>query len=155
LVLRPADAVEALECWQIAIEAATRPSVMALSRQNLPALRGANEDRNLCALGAYEISPAEGKAAVSLFATGSEVSIAVEAQKLLATLGVAARVVSVPSFELFREQDASYRNKIIGEAPVKIAARAGTRSSARTADLSACLASAPAALTRRFTNILA
>ena len=127
LVLRPADAVEALECWQIAIEAATHPSVMALSRQNLPALRLTNEDRNLCALGAYEISPAEGTATVSLFASGSEVPIAVEAQKLLATQGIAARVVSVPCFELFRDQDESYRNTIIGDAPVRIAVEAAVR----------------------------
>ena len=100
-VFRPCDAVETLECWQLALEARERPSVMALTRQNLPQLRRTLDERNKCVAGAYEISPAEGKAQVSIFATGSEVSLAVEAQKLLAAQGVAARVVSVPCFELF------------------------------------------------------
>src|SRR4029078_6756159 len=92
-VFRPCDAVETLECWQLALEARERPSVMALTRQNLPQLRRTLDDRNKCVVGAYEISPAEGKAQVSIFATGSEVSLGVEAQKLLAAQGIAARVV--------------------------------------------------------------
>ncbi len=100
-VFRPCDAVETVECWQLALEARDRPSVMALTRQNLPQLRKARDERNLCVAGAYEISPAQGKAQASIFATGSEVSIAVEAQKLLAAQGVPSRVVSVPCFELF------------------------------------------------------
>ena len=100
-VFRPCDAVETVECWQLALEARETPSVLALTRQNLPQLRRQLDETNRCAAGAYEIAPAQGKAQVSIFATGSEVSIAVEAQKLLAGKGVAARVVSVPCFELF------------------------------------------------------
>ena len=99
-VFRPCDAVETVECWQLALEARETPSVLALTRQNLPQLRRTLDEANRCAAGAYEISPAQGKAQVSIFATGSEVSIAVDAQKLLAAKGVAARVVSVPCFEL-------------------------------------------------------
>ena len=101
-VFRPCDAVETLECWELALETKTGPSVLALTRQNLPQLRLGHDEHNRCAAGAYEIVPAEGPvAAVSLFATGSEVSIAVEARKFLRQQGVFARVVSVPCFELF------------------------------------------------------
>ncbi len=103
LVFRPADAVETLECWQLALQNKNRPSVLALTRQNLPQLRCSLYADNKCAAGGYEISLADGKAAVSIFATGSEVSLAVEAQKLLAARGVPTRVVSVPSFELLAE----------------------------------------------------
>ena len=83
-VFRPCDTVETLECWQLALEAKDRPSVLALTRQNLPQLRRSNDADNKCAAGAYEISKADGEAKVSIFASGSEVSLAVEAQKLLA-----------------------------------------------------------------------
>jgi transketolase len=126
-VFRPCDAVETVECWQLALEAKDRPSVLALTRQNLPQLRRARDERNLCVAGAYEISPAQDKAQVSIFATGSEVSIAVEAQKLLAAKGVAARVVSVPCFELFLAQPEEVRRSITGDAPVKIAVEAAVR----------------------------
>ena len=126
-VFRPCDAVETVECWQLALEGRETPSVMALTRQNLPQLRRTLDERNKCVAGAYEISPAEGKAQVSIFATGSEVSLAVEAQKLLAAKGVAARVVSVPSFELFRAQPDEARRAVIGDAPVKIGVEAAVR----------------------------
>jgi transketolase len=126
-VFRPCDAVETLECWQLALEGRETPSVMALTRQNLPQLRRTRDERNLCVAGAYEISPAQGKAEVSIFATGSEVSIAVEAQKLLATKGVQARVVSVPCFELFLANPDEARRNVIGDAPVKIGAEAAVR----------------------------
>src|SRR6185312_15306447 len=113
LVFRPADAVEVIECWQLALENKDRPSVLALTRQNLPQLRRANDAKNLCAAGAYEIVAAHGKADVSLFATGSEVSIAVEARKLLAGHGVHARVVSVPCFELFFAAPADVQRAVI------------------------------------------
>jgi transketolase len=128
LVFRPCDAVETVECWQLALEAHDRPSVLALTRQNLPQLRLAHEDRNSCAAGAYEIVPAEDKSAdVSLFASGSEVSIAVEARKFLRERGVSARVVSVPSFELFRALPAAERQKVLGDAPVRVGVEAAVR----------------------------
>jgi len=127
MVLRPADAVEAAEAWQIAVEAKGRPSALILSRQNLPLLRTDATEENKSADGAYELLPASGPAQVSLFATGSEVSIAAEAQKLLEAQGVATRVVSVPSFELFLEKPAEERAKVIGDAPAKVAVEAAIR----------------------------
>jgi transketolase len=126
-VYRPCDPVETAECWQLAIESAHRPSVLALTRQNVPLLRKEFEAVNRCATGAYEIAPAEGKAAVSLFASGSEVAIAMTARRLLAERGVAARVVSVPCLDLFLAQAAELRHSIVGDAPVKVAVEAGVR----------------------------
>jgi transketolase len=126
-VFRPADAVETVECWQLALEARESPSVLALTRQNLPQLRRALDERNRCVNGAYEISPAEGPAQVSIFATGSEVAIAVASQKLLAAQGVAARVVSVPCFELFLAASDEVRRAVIGDAKVKVAVEAAVR----------------------------
>jgi transketolase len=127
LVFRPCDTVETLECWQLALAAHDRPSVLALTRQSLPQLRLEADDHNACAGGAYEIAPAQGTAAVSLFATGSEVAIAVAAQKLLHARGVAARVVSVPCFELLRARPAAERRSVIGAAPVRLAVEAAIR----------------------------
>ena len=127
LVFRPCDTVETVECWQLALEHADAPSVLALTRQNLPQLRLGHEETNRCASGAYEIVPAEKTADVSLFATGSEVSIAVEARKFLRERGVTARVVSVPCFELFRALPDAERQAIIGTARVKVAVEAAVR----------------------------
>jgi transketolase len=127
LVFRPCDAVETIECWQLALAARDRPSVLALTRQNLPQLRTKADDRNRCAAGAYEIAPAPSAADVSLFATGSEVAIAVAAQKLLRERGVPARVVSVPCFELLRARPAAERQAVIGTAPVRVAVEAAIR----------------------------
>ncbi len=127
LVFRPCDAVETAECWQLALENAKGPSVLALTRQNLPQLSKDFLGANRCAAGAYEIHAASGKAQVSVFATGSEVSIAVEGAKLLADKGIAARVVSVPCFELFAAQPEAKRRAIIGDAPVKIGVEAALR----------------------------
>ena len=127
LLFRPADSVETVECWQTALEARTSPSILALTRQNLPALRRTHVAENLCALGAYEISPADGEAAVSIFASGSEVSIAVAAQKILAERQVAARVVSVPCLDLFLDQDEAYRVFVIGAAKVRVGVEAAVR----------------------------
>jgi transketolase len=127
LVFRPCDAVETLECWQLALQARTQPSVLALTRQNLPQLRTGVEAENRCAVGAYELLPAEGAARVSLFASGSEVAIAAEARKLLAARGVAARVVSVPCVELFLAASDAQRASVVGAAPVRIGIEAAIR----------------------------
>jgi transketolase len=126
LVFRPCDTVETVECWQLALEA-KGPSVIALTRQNLPQLRLGQAPINRCATGAYEILPADGLARVSLFATGSEVAIAVEARRFLREKGVAARVVSVPCFELFLAAPDEQRREIIGNAPIKIGVEAAIR----------------------------
>jgi transketolase len=126
-VFRPCDTVETLECWQLALEAKERPSVLALTRQNLPQLRRSNDAANKCAAGAYEISKADGEAKVSIFASGSEVSLAVEAQKLLAARGIPTRVVSVPCMDLLLEGPEAAKAAVIGTAPVKVAVEAAIR----------------------------
>ncbi len=126
-VFRPADAVESAECWQIALESQKTPSTLALTRQNLPTVRSVHSDENKSAYGAYELATSDGSAKVTIFATGSEVEIALKARDLLSAKGIATRVVSVPCFELFEAQSASYKEAVIGDAPVKIAIEAGLR----------------------------
>jgi transketolase len=127
LVFRPADATEAAECWQLALEQTKRPSTLALTRQNLPAVRTDFVEENLCAYGAYELATAEGEAAVTIFASGSEVEIALAARTQLQAHGHPTRVVSVPSFELFEQQSESYKAALIGTAPVKVGIEAAIR----------------------------
>jgi transketolase len=127
-VFRPCDAVETAECWQLALEAKNGPSVLALTRQNVPQLRQEFDPANRCAHGAYELIGAEdGAAAVSLFATGSEVAIAVAARKLLVERKISARVVSVPCFELLFSAPAAERAALIGTAKINVAVEAGIR----------------------------
>jgi transketolase len=125
LVLRPADAVETAECWELALRHAETPSVLALTRQELPTLRQEHSDENLCARGAYLLTPADERRQATILATGSEVQLALAARELLAAEGVAAAVVSMPSMELFQQQDPAYRASILGTAP-RIAVEAGT-----------------------------
>ncbi|WP_375640374.1 transketolase [Bartonella sp. MM55XZML] len=120
-VFRPADAMETVECWQLALKARGTPSTLALSRQNLPLLRQEYEEENLCMLGAYEFLTASDDAQVTLFASGSELQIAVEAHAVLEEKGIPTRVVSVPCFELFSQQSLSYQRALIGDAPIKVA----------------------------------
>jgi transketolase len=126
LVFRPADGVEAAECWRLALESKTAPSIMALSRQKTAASRKSASE-NLSAKGAYELSPASGKAKATIFSSGTEVAIALAAQKLLEADGVPTRVVSTPCWELFDRQSAAYRAETIGDAPVRVAVEAGVR----------------------------
>jgi len=127
IVYRPADAVEAAECWQLALESPRNSSTLALTRQNVPTVRTEHSDRNLCALGAYELAPASSEAKVTIFASGSEVEIALGGRAQLEAKGIPARVVSVPSFELFERQDAGYQEATIGKAPVRVAVEAAIR----------------------------
>ena len=126
-VFRPADVVETAECWELALKETCTPSILALTRQNLPQLRIGAAGENKSARGAYELVAANGDAQVSIFATGSEVEIAVAAQKALTEKGVKARVVSVPSFEMFARQDDAYRASVIGHASVKVGVEAAVR----------------------------
>ncbi|NKD86833.1 transketolase [Haematospirillum sp. 15-248] len=117
LVFRPADIVETAECWQLALETTTGPSLLALSRQNLPCLRD-RVDENQSARGAYVLAEAaDGVRDVTLLATGSEVEIAMTARESLAGRGVRAAVVSMPCQELFDAQTAEYRRSVLGDAP--------------------------------------
>jgi transketolase len=126
-VFRPCDAVEVAECWDLALNRSSGPTVLALTRQNLPQLRTTAPADNPCSRGGYELVAAQGEAKVSIFATGSEVQIAVDAQKQLAERGIATRVVSVPSLELLLAQPADKLAAVIGRAPVKIAVEAAVR----------------------------
>lgn len=126
-VFRPCDSIEVAECWELALNRVDGPTVLALTRQNLPQLRTTAPNDNPCAAGAYELVAAQGEAKVTLFASGSEVEIAVAAQKQLAERGIASRVVSVPSLELLLAQPEAKRAAIVGNAPVKIAIEAAVR----------------------------
>jgi len=115
-VFRPADTLETAECWELAVRRADGPSLLVLTRQALPALRGdAGENRS--ARGGYVLAEAEGQRQATLIATGSEVEIAMNARALLAADGIQAAVVSLPSWELFAAQDESYRQEVLGSAP--------------------------------------
>ena len=124
LVFRPADAMEVAECWEIALEREKTPSILALSRQGLPALRDQYSKDNLCLRGAYTIW-GEADAEVVIFGTGSETQIAVAAAKELTESGTPARAVSVPSMELFFAQSEDYRRAILGTARARVAVEAG------------------------------
>jgi transketolase len=116
LVLRPADAMETAECWELALRRADGPSLLVLSRQNLPALRS-DTGENRAARGGYVLAAADGPRAATLIATGSEVSIAIEARAALAGEGIKVAVVSLPSWELFAAQDEHWRAGVLGGAP--------------------------------------
>ncbi|MDO9710640.1 transketolase [Paracraurococcus lichenis] len=114
-VFRPGDAMETAECWELAVKRADGPSVLALSRQNLPAFRG-DAGENRCARGGYVVEEASGPRRATLIATGSEVSTALAARTALEAEGVPVAVVSLPCWELFAAQDASYRDAVLGSA---------------------------------------
>ena len=125
-VFRPCDGVETAECWGEALGNTSGPSVLVLSRQNLPTFRLDNDNKS--SRGAYILSPAENTPKAVLFATGSEVEIAMKAQTLLKEKGIDSQVVSVPSFELFRTQNATYRDSVLGpSSAIKIAIEAAVR----------------------------
>ncbi len=123
-VFRPADAVEAAECWDAAIHLSNRPSILALTRQVLPTVRTEDGTENLSAKGGYELAAADGDAVVTILATGSEVEIALAARDQLQMKSTATRVVSMPCWELFDDQDAAYREQTLGPGTVRIAVEA-------------------------------
>ena len=125
-VLRPADAVETAECWQIALESADAPSVLALSRQGLPTLRAEGAEENYCRYGAYILVPAQGHRQVTLLASGSEVQVAVQAREMLAEEGISAAVVSMPSWDIFLDQPAHYRDEVLGTSALRVAIEAAS-----------------------------
>ncbi|WP_339631407.1 transketolase [uncultured Sneathiella sp.] len=124
-VFRPADAVETAECWLLALQAAETPSILSLSRQGLELVRKTHTAENMCARGAYELAGSNLETKVSLFATGSEVSIALAAQKMLESESIGTRVVSVPAWELFEKQDDTYKKETLCPDTVRIAIEAG------------------------------
>jgi transketolase len=127
LVFRPADATETAEAWELALIQTSRPSVLALSRQNLPSVRTAYSGANLTARGAYVLAEATGRRQAILMATGSEVEIALAARAALEAEGIGTRVVSMPCWELFEEQDAAWRRRVLPPGPVRVAVEAAVR----------------------------
>ena len=123
-VFRPADVIETAEAWQIALESKDTPSTIALSRQNLPTLRTKYTTKNLTQLGAYVLSEAKISRKVVLVATGSEVAIAMKAQESLEAEGIGTRVVTMPCWELFEEQDRKYQKKILPASSLIVAIEA-------------------------------
>ncbi|MBI1217555.1 MAG: transketolase [Rhodobacteraceae bacterium] len=123
-LFRPADTIETAEAYELALNATKTPSVLALSRQNLPTLRTEHTSKNLTAQGAYVLAEATGKRQAILIATGSEVQIALKARELLEAEGIGTRVVSMPCMELFAEQPESYRRKVLPAGPVRVAIEA-------------------------------
>ncbi|SDW97129.1 transketolase [Roseicitreum antarcticum] len=126
-VFRPADTVETAEAWELALTTNSTPSVLALSRQNLPLVRLEHTNKNLTAQGAYVLREATGKRQAILMATGSEVEIALAARDLLEASGIGTRVVSMPCWELFEAQPETYRRRVLPAGPVRVAVEAGVR----------------------------
>jgi transketolase len=126
LVMRPADGVETAECWDLALKNDKRPSLIAFSRQDVPTVRATHTSENLSAKGGYELI-GDANAKVTFLATGTEVSLAVEARAKLAAEGIPSRVVSMPCWKLFEEQSEGYRKEVLGPGTVKVAIEAGVR----------------------------
>lgn len=126
-VFRPADTVETAEAWECALTATQTPHVLCLSRQGLPTVRTEHKTKNLSSQGAYVLAEAEGKRQAILMATGSEVSVALAARDQLQAAGIGTRVVSMPCWERFEEQDETYRRRVLPAGPVRVAIEAGVR----------------------------
>ncbi|WP_374291366.1 transketolase [Paenirhodobacter enshiensis] len=124
---RPADVIETAEAWELALSSERTPSVLALSRQNLPTLRTKHTTQNLTAKGAYVLEEAAGKRQAILMATGSEVEIAMKARDILQSQAIGTRVVSVPCMELFAAQDEAYRRRVLPAGAVRVAVEAAVQ----------------------------
>ena len=126
-VFRPCDIIETIECWEIALESKNKPSIICLSRQNLPLIRKEKSSTNRSRKGAYIVKEFNNKKKVILMATGSEVQIALKAGEILEKKGIGTRVISLPSWELFEEQDEKYKKKILPKGTIRIAIEAGVQ----------------------------
>ena len=124
LVMRPCDVVETAECWAIAVAESDRPSILALTRQGLPTLRTTHTDENLCLKGGYVLVEASGDRKATLIATGSEVSLAVEARAKLEADGIPTAVISLPCWKLFDAQPEDYRKRVLDGGSVRVAIEA-------------------------------
>ncbi|WP_289043773.1 transketolase [uncultured Aliiroseovarius sp.] len=128
LTFRPADTAETAEAWELALSSKDVPSTLVLTRQNLPTVRTEYKQKNLTAQGAYVLADAEaGKRQVILIATGSEVSLAMDARAKLEAQGIGTRVVSMPCMELFAQQDDAYRRKVLPAGPIRVGIEAAVR----------------------------
>lgn len=127
MVMRPCDAVETAECWQVALNTKDAPSILSLTRQNLPTLRTEGSAENWVAKGAYVLAEASAAPRVIIIATGSEVEIAMNAREQLEKLNIPTRVVSAPCLELFAKQDKAYQDSILPPGPCRVAIEAALR----------------------------
>ena len=125
-VFRPADTIETLECWELALKNSNTPSVIALSRQKLPFVTETLNQKNMSSFGAYEIKKNNSHSEITLIASGSEVHMAIEAFKKLNDLNINSKVVSMPCQELFNEQSNEYKDKIIEKNSLKISIEASS-----------------------------
>ena len=125
-VMRPADRIETIECWELALKCLNTPSVLSLTRQNLSPIRKKYSKVNKCAFGAYEILRTNKKIKLTILATGSEVNLAISASHKLAKYKIYSKVISVPSLELFKLQSKSYKNKVLNETKYKISIEAAS-----------------------------
>jgi len=128
-VFRPADTTETFECWQLALEKLNTPSILALTRQNLEPIRKEFIKENKCSLGAYEIFRSNQEVKLTIFASGSEVNLALDVSHKLAIENIYSKVISVPCQELFEEQSDNYKNKVLDETDVSITIEAGSTNS--------------------------
>ena len=126
-VYRPCDPVETAECWALALQDTDGPSGLVLTRQGIPTQRTHHTNDNLCAKGAYVLAEAHGDRQATIFATGSEVPIAMEARDILQADGVSTAVVSVPCWELFDEQEEDCKRQVLGKGGIRVAVEAGVR----------------------------
>ena len=125
-VFRPADTIETIECWDLALRQTNTPSVLSLTRQNLKLLRTKNNQMNKCSYGAYEIYRSNPEINLTIIATGSEVEIAVEASQQLTKENIHSKVVSMPCQELFEQQESSYKKNLLEETTAKISIEAAS-----------------------------
>ena len=125
-VFRPADTTETLECWELALKNSSSPSILALTRQKLNPIRKEFVKENKCSYGAYELSRTNQEVEVTIFASGSEVNLALEVSHKLATENTYSKVISVPCQELLEKQSTDYKRKILNETKFKISIEAGS-----------------------------
>ena len=125
-VLRPADTMETLECWEIALKNSSSPSILALTRQKINPIRKEFEKENKCSYGAYELSRTNKEIRLTIFASGSEVNLAIKVSHKLAIESIYSKVISVPCQELLEKQSADYKKKILNETKFKISIEAGS-----------------------------
>jgi len=125
-IFRPADRIETIECWELALKNSKTPSVLSLTRQNLNPIRKKYLKNNKCSLGAYEILRTNKKISLTILASGSEVNLALEISHKLAKNKIYSKVISVPCQDIFDSRSKLYRKKILGETKLKISIEAGS-----------------------------
>ena len=125
-IFRPADRMETIECWELALKTSKTPSILSLTRQKLSPLRKKYSSNNKCSFGAYEVLRTNKKISITILASGSEVNLAIQASHKLAKNKIYSKVISVPCQDIFDLQSKSYKQKILGETKLRISIEAGS-----------------------------